>query len=108
VVLHKALNVSEEEMLQDVQDYDAVKAALERGEEELIPSEVVYALLDGANPVKVWRNYRGLGQQELAEKAGISIPYLSQLETGKRKGSLDALNAIARALGVSLDDLVVG
>jgi DNA-binding XRE family transcriptional regulator len=97
-----------EEMFQDVQDYDAVKTALERGEEELIPSEVVYAILDGAKPVKVWRDYRGLGQKELAENAGISVPYLSQIETGKRKGSLEALSAIARALGVSLDDLVVG
>jgi len=95
-------------MLQDVRDYDAVKAALERGEEELIPSEVVYAILDGENPVKVWRNYRGMAQQELAEKAGISVPYLSQLETGKRKGYLDVLNSIARGLGVSLDDLVAG
>ena len=95
-------------MSQDVRDYDAVKAALERGEEELIPSEVVYAILDGENPVKVWRNYRGMAQQELAEKAGISVPYLSQLETGKRKGSLDVLNSIARGLGVSLDDLVAG
>jgi DNA-binding XRE family transcriptional regulator len=102
------MSVDKMEMLQNIQDYDAVKAALERGEEELIPSEVVYAILEGANPVKVWRKYRGLGQQELAEKAGLSGPYLSQLETGKRKGSLEALNAIARALGVSLDDLVVG
>jgi transcriptional regulator with XRE-family HTH domain len=47
-------------------------------------------------------------QPELAEKAGISVPYLSQLETGKRKGSLGAMNAIAKALGVTLDDLVVG
>jgi DNA-binding XRE family transcriptional regulator len=100
--------IEQAEMLQDVQDYDAIKAALERGEEELIPSEVVYAILDGANPVKVWRNYRGLGQKELAEKAGISVPYLSQLETGKRKGSVEALNAIARALSLSLDDLVAG
>ncbi len=100
--------VEQAEMLQDVQDYDAVKATLERGEEELIPSEVVYAILDGANPVKVWRDYRGMTQQELAEKAGISVPYLSQLETGKRKGSLGAMNAIAKALGVTLDDLVVG
>jgi DNA-binding XRE family transcriptional regulator len=100
--------VEQAEMLQDVQDYDAVKAALEHGEEELIPSEVVYAILDGANPVKVWRDYRGMTQQELAEKAGISVPYLSQLETGKRKGSLGAMNAIAKALGVTLDDLVVG
>jgi hypothetical protein len=42
------MDVQRAEMLQDVQDYDAVKAALEHGEEELIPSEVVYAILDGA------------------------------------------------------------
>ena len=79
------------EMLQDVQDYDSAKAALERGDDELVPSEVVYAILDGENAIKVWREYRGLSQQETAEKAGISIPYLSQLETNKRKGSLDVL-----------------
>ena len=99
-------------MSQDERDYDAIKAALVRGEEELIPSEVVYAILDGANPVKVWRDYRGMAQQELANLAGISVPYLSQLETGKRKGSLAALNtvtkAIAKAMKVSLDDLVAG
>jgi DNA-binding XRE family transcriptional regulator len=95
-------------MPQDERDYDAIKAALVRGEEELIPSEVVYALLDGANPVKVWRNYREMEQQEVAEKAGISVPYLSQLERGKQKGSVDVLNALAKALGVSLDDLVAG
>jgi hypothetical protein len=56
------VNLGKAEMLQDVRDYDAVKAALERGEEKLIPSDVVYAILDGENPVKVWRNYRGMGQ----------------------------------------------
>jgi len=99
--------VEQAEMLQDVQDYDAVKAALARGEEELIPSEVVHALLKGENPIKVWRNYRGLSQPELAELAGVSVPYLSQLETGKRKGSLEVLSAVARALNLSLDDLVL-
>jgi hypothetical protein len=33
------------EMLEDIQDYDAAKAALERGDEELVPGEVVDALL---------------------------------------------------------------
>jgi DNA-binding XRE family transcriptional regulator len=99
--------VEQAEMLQDVQDYDAVKAALARGEEELIPSEVVHALLKRENPIKVWRNYRGLKQPELAELAGVSVPYLSQLETGKRKGSLEILSAIARVLNLSLDDLVM-
>jgi len=100
--------VEQAEMLQDVRDYDSVKAALARGEEELVPSEVVYAILDGENPIKVWRNFYKMAQHELAERAGVSIPYLSQLETGKRKGSLKVLKAIARALNLSLGDLVIG
>jgi DNA-binding XRE family transcriptional regulator len=92
--------------LQDIRDYDSAKAALERGEEELIPSEVVYALLDGQKPIKVWREYRSLTQRQLAEAAGISIPYLSQLETGKRKGSTKVLTLIAKTLRLSLDAVV--
>ncbi len=95
------------EMLQDVCDYDAVKTALARGEEELVPSEVVFALLDGENPIKVWRNYRGLTQVELAREAGISVPYLSQIETNKRTGTKDVLKTIANALKVTLDDIVI-
>jgi DNA-binding XRE family transcriptional regulator len=93
------------EMLEDIRDYDVAKAELERGEDELIPSEVVYAILDGENPIKVWRDYRGLTQQQLADAAGISKPYLSQIETGKRTGTTDILSAIAKALDVSLDDV---
>jgi DNA-binding XRE family transcriptional regulator len=93
-------------MLQDVQDYDSAKAALERGNDELIPSEVIYAILDGENAIKVWREYRGISQQQVAENAGISVPYLSQLETNKRKGSLEVLSAIAKVLKVSLENIV--
>ncbi len=94
------------EMAQDIQEYDNAKAALERGEDELIPSELVYAILDGANAIKTWREYRQMSQYALAEKAGISVPYLSQLETRKRQGSLTVLSAIAKALKVSLDLVV--
>ena len=93
------------EMLEDIRDYDIAKAELENGEDELIPSEVVEALLDGENPIKVWREYRGQTQQQLADTVGISKPYLSQIETGKRKGTVDILSTIAKALNVSLDDL---
>ena len=99
--------VAEAEMLQDIRDYDTVKAALVKGDEELIPSEVTYALLDGKNPIRVWRTYRGLTQQQVADEAGISKPYLSQLETGRRKGTTVILSAIARTLNVRLDDLMV-
>ena len=94
------------EMLEDIRDYDAAKAALENGEDELIPAEVVFAILDGANPIKVWREYRGLTQQQLADKVKISKPYISQIETGKRTGTTEILSAIAKALDVSLDEVV--
>jgi len=54
----------------------------------------------------VWREHRGLTQQQLAEAAGISVPYLSQIEAGKRQGSAEVLAAIAKALGLALDDIV--
>lgn len=98
--------VEKAEMLLDLQDYDSAKAALQRGDDELIPSEIVYAILDGENAIKVWREFREMSQQELAEKAGISNPYLSQLETNKRTGSVEVLSAIAKTLNVSLENIV--
>ena len=98
--------VAEAEMLQDVRDYDAALEAVEDGDDELIPAKVVYAILDGENPIRVWREYRGMTQQQLAGVAEISTPYLSQLESGKRTGSTEVLNAIAKALNLTLDDLV--
>lgn len=94
------------EMLQDIRDYDEAKAAIATGE-ELIPSQVTYALLDGENPIRVWREYRSLTQQQVATQAGISKPYLSQLETGHRQGTTEVLSTIAQVLNVSLDDLVI-
>lgn len=95
------------EMLQDIRDYDAAMQAIANGE-ELIPGEVVNALLDGENPIRVWREYRGMTQPQLARVADISVPYLSQLESGKRRGSTDVLSAIARGLDLTLDDLIEG
>ncbi|HID51814.1 MAG TPA: XRE family transcriptional regulator [Anaerolineae bacterium] len=97
--------VEDAEMLQDIQDYLEAKEALLNGE-EIIPAEVPYAIIDGKNPVKVWREYRGLTQQELAQAAGISASYLSQIEAGKREGSTAVLQAIARAMDLTLDDVV--
>ena len=94
-------------MLQDIRDYDEAIKAVEAGE-ELVPGEIVYAILDGESPIRVWREHRGSTQKKLAETTGISVPYLSQLESGKRKGSTEVLVAIARALDLSLDDIVTG
>ncbi len=98
--------LDQSELLEDIRDFDVINAAIDRREEELIPAEVVYAILDGGNPIKVWREYRELTQQQLADTAGISKPYLSQIETGKRMGTAEILSAIAKALDVSLDEVV--
>ena len=100
------LNLIEQaELLEDIRDFDMISSAIERGDEELIPADVVNAILNGQNPVKVWREYRGLTQQQLADAVQISKPYLSQIETGKRTGTTDVLAAIARALDISLEQV---
>jgi DNA-binding XRE family transcriptional regulator len=97
--------IEEIEMLEDIRDYDAAKQALEEGE-ELVPSELTYAILDGKHPIRAWREYRQLTQVQLARAAGISKSYLSQIESGKRKGTATVLIALANALKVDLDDVV--
>ena len=97
--------VEEAEMLNDVLDYDVAIEAVKQGE-ELVPSEVAYAILDGESPIRVWREYRGYTQRQLSEAAGISKPYLSQIETGKRTGTTEVLSGIAKALDLTIDDIV--
>lgn len=70
-----------------------------------VPAAVLNALLDGEQPVKVWREQRGLTQDALAAQAGISKAYLCQIETRKRVGALKTLKAIADALTLKVDDL---
>ncbi len=79
--------------------YDRARA--EGGES--FPVELADRLLAGENPV---RAHRGMTQGELASAAGVHPVYLSQIETGKRAGSTRTLAALARALGVAVDDLI--
>lgn len=94
------------EMAEDVAAYDEAKRRKAAGEDEGVPSEFVYRLMDGENPVRVWRDFRGLSAKDLAAAAGISATYLSEIETGKKDGSLSVLKAIARVLRIDLEDMV--
>lgn len=51
--------------------------------------------------IKTKREEKGLNITALAELSGVSRPYLSQIESGKRKPSSDILNKISKPLGVS-------
>ena len=56
--------------------------------------------------LKQLRQHRDLTLQELAEETGISVSTLSRLEAGLRRPTLDQLLPLARAHGVTLDELV--
>lgn len=58
------------------------------------------------NRVAEIRKERGISQEELAEKAGISRPYLSKIETGRQDivGS-KVMFAIAEALGAKYEEI---
>ncbi len=103
-----------QDMLQALEDRtDAAVLAvfaekLTRGEEETIPAAMVDRLLAGESPVRVWREHRSLTQAQLAEAAGVTQSMVAMIERGDRRGTVDTLGAIARALKVDLDDLASG
>jgi transcriptional regulator with XRE-family HTH domain len=57
--------------------------------------------------LKMLRGEKGLTQDTVAKRAKVTKPYLSQLETGKRKNpSLPVLKRLAKALGVPVTALL--
>ena len=56
--------------------------------------------------IKKERLNRGLTQEELAEKANLSVSFLGQIERGERKLSVDTLVKIGNSLGTSFDYLL--
>jgi transcriptional regulator with XRE-family HTH domain len=58
--------------------------------------------------VKQRRRELGLSQDSLAQRAGISKSFLSDLETGKRSVGAETLLDLGRAMGLSLDYLMTG
>jgi len=101
---YRALVEAKEENddLAAVREFDA---RLSHGEEELIPAEYVNRMIDGENKIRVWREYRGLTVKALAEAAGVTPAYLSQIETGAREGTIETLKKLSAALRVTIDDI---
>lgn len=58
--------------------------------------------------VRLLRKARGLSQEKLAEKVGISTTHMSHIETGSTKLSLPVLAALSKALDTSCDELLFG
>jgi hypothetical protein len=74
-------------------------------DQETVPDAVVARLIEGQNPITVWREHRGMTLRALAEATGLDPGYLSQLENRKRVGPVATMKKLAAALRLNLDDL---
>ncbi|OIO30390.1 hypothetical protein AUJ77_03385 [Candidatus Nomurabacteria bacterium CG1_02_43_90] len=60
-----------------------------------------------ANNIKKLREAKGLSQEKLARLADVANNTLIKMESGENKNpTLDTLKKVAKALGVSVDDLI--
>jgi len=89
-----------------VEEREATAAFAATRDQESVPDAIVGRLIDGENPIRVWREHRGLSLRALAAQAGTSPSVLSDMETGKSEGRPSILRRIAGILEVSLDELI--
>ena len=94
-----------EDLAELIEDAAATAVYHRTRDQERVPIGVVDRLIARENPVRVWREHRAHSLRQLAERAGVGIGYLSQIENGERKGTVATLKKIAAALDVDLDDL---
>lgn len=58
--------------------------------------------------VRTLRLQQDMTQEQLAESAGLSAPYISHIECGRKKASLEVLERLAEALGITVAVLLAG
>lgn len=68
--------------------------------EGLIPHAVISSTVDGATPVRAWREYLGLTQADVATRLGISQSAYAQQENSERLRKT-SIERIAAALGIT-------
>ena len=68
--------------------------------------KVDYVLL--GERIKFWHQYRNFTQEKLAEKVELTSGFISLIETGKKRASLETLIRVCKELEITLNDLVVG
>jgi DNA-binding XRE family transcriptional regulator len=92
--------VDDAEMLADVKAYDAAKARLKAGDDDLVPLEILERRLKGEPALRLWREHRKLTQETLAKKAKMSRALIAAIETNRKTGSVGTLKKLGAALGV--------
>lgn len=98
----KLIDVAEEKA-----DEQAAEDAATRRDagEEYLPVELADRIMDGENPLRVWRTYRGLTQGQLGQEVSRQAAFISKLESGEAEGGVGLWARLADALGVTIEDI---
>ena len=97
------------EAAEDAEDaaiYAQAKAEWEAKGRPVFPAELSMLLLQTGSRLAAIRKWRGLSQASLAGKAAIRQGYLSDIETGRRRGAQATIQRLSQALDVPTDWLM--
>ncbi|MGB3287971.1 MAG: helix-turn-helix transcriptional regulator [Burkholderiaceae bacterium] len=83
--------------------YDEYVASRAHGD-GLIPHDVISRAVDGATPVRAWREHLGLTQAEVAARLGVSQSAYAQQENSERLRKA-SIQKIAAVLGIGQEQL---
>jgi len=97
---------TEYQELVDARDHAVAMRGIANGTLETLSDAEMDAYLAAPTPLAYWRKRRGITQATLAARIHRSQPYVAQLESGARSGDVLTLSAIARVLGIRIEDLV--
>ena len=90
----------------DVAIFDERMAELATSGDARLPPQVTSAMLRGDSLLKALRNWRDITQMELSFRTNLSQNYISELESGRRKGTKETLALIADKLNVDKSWLI--
>ena len=98
-------------------DYDALinrnndledrLVAVEADDGSRVPHRVAVAIIRGESPIAAFRAHLGVTLRDLAQKTGISASHLSEIERGRKAGSVSSLTRIARTFDTTIDALII-
>jgi antitoxin component HigA of HigAB toxin-antitoxin module len=99
-LLERLAELEEEDA--DTALYDARKAGIN----PVLPAELSTRILKGESLLKAIRNWRHMTQMQVEFKTGIAQSYLSDLESGRRKGTEETLKKLASAYDIPAEWLI--
>ncbi len=101
VILPKSEFMAMEQLL----DAEVEKRILERNRKNGIVHTYYHRVIRGENPVKVYREWRGLSQYELADILGVTQGNIGKIERWSNVGSTRMLMKIANVLNIDFNHL---